>query len=169
LDNKKRKFEIMKNINAIGLDNDKSKHLAEKLNELLANYSIFYQNTRGYHWNIKGEKFFELHLKFEELYNDLLLKVDEVAERILTLGYTPKHNYTDYRTTSNIKESILVSDGIKAVEDILSSLQTIIILQRELLALSADAEDEGTNALMSDYIRSQEKLVWMYSSFLKKP
>ena len=151
------------------MQHEKSKHLDEKLNELLANYSIFYQNTRGYHWNIKGEKFFELHLKFEELYNDLLLKVDEVAERILTLGYTPKHNYTDYRTTSNIKESILVSDGIKAVEDILSSLQTIIILQRELLALSADAEDEGTNALMSDYIRSQEKLVWMYSSFLKKP
>lgn len=158
----------MKNINAIGLDNDKAKHLAEKLNELLANYSIFYQNTRGYHWNIKGEKFFELHLKFEELYNDLLLKVDEVAERILTLGYTPKHNYSDYRTTSKIKESVFVSDGIKAVEDILTSFQTIIILQRELLTISSDAEDEGTNALMSDYIRGQEKLVWMYSSFLKK-
>ncbi len=62
----------MKKINAIGLDSIKSKHLAEKLNELLANYSIFYQNTRGSHWNIKGDKFFELHLKFEELYNDLL-------------------------------------------------------------------------------------------------
>jgi starvation-inducible DNA-binding protein len=158
----------MKNINAIGLDNEKAKHLAEKLNELLANYSIFYQNTRGYHWNIKGQKFFELHLKFEELYNDLLLKVDEVAERILTLGYTPKHNYSDYRSTSKIKESVFVSDGIQAVEEILASLQTIIILQRELLVISSDAEDEGTNALMSDYIRLQEKLVWMYSSFLNK-
>ena len=158
----------MKNINAIGLDNDKAKHLAEKLNELLANYSIFYQNTRGYHWNIKGEKFFELHLKFEELYNDLLLKVDEVAERILTLGHTPKHNYADYRTTSKIKESVFVSDGIKAVEDILASFKTIIILQRELLVIASDAGDEGTNALMSDYIRLQEKSVWMYSSFLKK-
>lgn len=158
----------MNNINAIGLDNDKAKHLAEKLNELLANYSIFYQNTRGYHWNIKGEKFFELHLKFEELYNDLLLKVDEVAERILTLGHTPKHNYADYRTTSKIKESVFVSDGIKAVEDILASFQAIIILQRELLVISSEAGDEGTNALMSDYIRLQEKSVWMYSSFLKK-
>ncbi|MBK6390290.1 MAG: DNA starvation/stationary phase protection protein [Saprospiraceae bacterium] len=158
----------MNKINAIGLDNDKAKHLAEKLNELLANYSIFYQNTRGYHWNIKGEKFFELHLKFEELYNDLLLKVDEVAERILTLGHTPKHNYADYRTTSKIKESVFVSDGIKAVEDILASFQTIIILQRELLVIASDAGDEGTNALMSDYIRLQEKSVWMYSSFLKK-
>jgi starvation-inducible DNA-binding protein len=158
----------MNNTNRIGLDNDKAKHLAKKLNDLLANYSIFYQNTRGYHWNIKGEKFFELHLKFEELYNDLLLKIDEVAERILTLGHTPKHNYADYRTTSQIKESVEVSDGIKAVEDILTSFQTIIILQREILTISADAGDEGTNALMSDYIRLQEKLVWMYSSFLNK-
>jgi len=158
----------MNNKNLIGLDKDKAKHLAEKLNELLANYSIFYQNTRGYHWNIKGEKFFELHLKFEELYNDLFSKIDEVAERILTLGHTPKHNYSDYRTNSKIKESVQISDGIKAVEDILSSFQTIIIFQREILNISGDVGDEGTNALMSDYISLQEKLVWMYSSFLNK-
>lgn len=158
----------MDNTNRIGLDTVKATHLAQKLNELLANYSIFYQNTRGYHWNIKGEKFFELHLKFEELYNDLLLKIDEVAERILTLGHTPRHNYADYRTISSIKESEQVSDGLIAVADILTSFQTIIVLQRELLTLSADAGDEGTNALMSDYIRAQEKLVWMYSAFLNK-
>jgi starvation-inducible DNA-binding protein len=87
----------MQTLNAIGLDSEKVENLAEKLNLLLANYSIFYQNTRGYHWNIKGEKFFELHLKFEELYNDLLLKIDEVAERILTLGHSPLHNFSDYR------------------------------------------------------------------------
>ncbi|WP_236974080.1 Dps family protein [Membranihabitans maritimus] len=158
----------MKSKNAIGLDTEKSKLLAEKLNELLANYSIFYQNTRGYHWNIKGEKFFELHVKFEELYNDLILKIDEVAERILTLGHSPQHNYSDYRNISTIKESLQVSDGKKAVEDILESFQTTIILQRELLDISSDADDEGTNALMSDYIREQEKLVWMYSSFLNR-
>jgi len=156
----------MKNLNAIGLDNSKAAQLATKLNELLANYSLFYQNTRGYHWNIKGEKFFELHLKFEELYNDLLLKVDVVAERILTLGHSPNHNYSDYRKTSKITESTKVSDGITAVKEILNSFQTVILLQRELLSLSAEACDEGTNALMSDYIRMQEKLVWMYSAFL---
>jgi starvation-inducible DNA-binding protein len=158
----------MDNINSIGLESSKAEYLSEKLNELLANYSIFYQNTRGYHWNIKGEKFFELHLKFEELYNDLLLKIDELAERILTLGHSPKHNYSDYRTISKIKESSQVSDGVKAVENILSSFQTIIILQRELLTISSDADDEGTNALMSDYVREQEKLVWMYSAFLRR-
>lgn len=158
----------MENLNAIGLDRDQSNNLAKKLNELLANYSIFYQNTRGYHWNIKGEKFFELHLKFEELYNDLLLKIDEIAERILTLGHTPNHNYSDYRKTSKISESAQVSDGKLAVIDILTSFQVIIVLQRELLELANVAGDEGTNALMSDYIRLQEKFVWMYSSFLNK-
>lgn len=158
----------MKKRNAIGLDITQSKQLTENLNELLANYSIFYQNVRGYHWNIKGEKFFELHIKFEELYTDLLLKIDEIAERILTLGHAPAHNYSGYKKISTVEESSEVSDGIKAVRDILTSFQVIISLERTLLKLSADADDEGTNALMSDYIRAHEKLVWMYSAFLNK-
>jgi starvation-inducible DNA-binding protein len=157
----------MKDLNSIGLDSKKSARLAERLNILLANYSIFYQNVRGYHWNIKGEKFFELHLKFEELYNDLLLKIDEVAERILTLGHSPNHHYSDYKKVAKIVESGHVSDGKKAVADILDSFKVVITLQRDLLDLSAEANDEGTNALMSDYIRAQEKLVWMYSAYLK--
>lgn len=154
--------------NAIGIEKNKAEKLGAELNVLLANYSIFYQNTRGYHWNIKGDKFFELHLKFEELYNDLLLKIDEVAERILTLGHSPEFKYSAYSKSSAIKESTLVSDGTKAVENILSSFKIIIELQRKILTLAGDANDEGTNALMSDYIRFQEKQVWMYSSFLKK-
>jgi len=158
----------MKNTNAIGLDKAKSEKLAKKLNVLLANYSLFYQNMRGFHWNIKGDKFFELHVKFEELYNDLFLKVDEVAERILTLGAVPEHNYSQYNKISSITESAKTTDGTMAVEQILASFKTVISLQREILDLAADAGDEGTNALMSDYIRLQEKQVWMYSSFLKK-
>lgn len=158
----------MKQTNAIGLDSKKCAHLADKLNRLLANYSIFYQNVRGYHWNIRGEKFFELHVKFEELYSDLVLKIDEVAERILTLGFSPEHNYSVYKKGAKIAESTQVSDGLRSVKDILNSLSIIISLQRELLDLSEDANDEGTNALMSDYIRQQEKLVWMYSAFLNK-
>lgn len=154
--------------NRIGLDVKKSEELSYKLNLLLANYSVFYQNVRGYHWNITGEKFFELHLKFEELYNDLVLKIDDIAERILTLGYNPKNNFSDYLNSSDIKETTDTSNGLKAVENILDSFKILIIKQRELLDLAGDANDEGTNALMSDYIREQEKLVWMYSVFLKK-
>ncbi len=158
----------MATYNSIGLDVELSKELAQKLNTLLANYSVFYQNVRGYHWNIRGQKFFELHLKFEELYNDLVLKIDDIAERILTLGHAPEHRYSEYARLSSIKESAQVADGLAAVENILGSFKTVIMLQRELLDLSDKADDEGTNALMSDYIREQEKLVWMYSAFLNK-
>lgn len=158
----------MSKLNAIGLDENKSKELAAKLNRLLVNFQLFYMNARGFHWNIQGEKFFELHLKFEELYNDTLLKVDEVAERVLTLGFTPMHAFSDYLKAASIKEAKDISDGKKAVELVVDGFQQLLILERELLELSADAGDEGTNALMSDYIREQEKSVWMYSSFLKK-
>lgn len=153
--------------NQIGLDEAKAKKLADKLNLLLANYQLFYINARGFHWNISGEKFFELHLKFEEIYNDSLLKIDEIAERILTLGHTPSHNFTSYLKLATIKEANNVSEGKKAVKLVVQGYQTLIEQERELLNLSADANDEGTNALMSDYIREQEKLIWMYSAFLK--
>ena len=153
--------------NQIGLDLGQSKQLAEKLNSLLANYQSFYINARGFHWNITGEKFFELHLKFEELYTDALLKVDEIAERILTLGHTPLHSFTDYVANSEIKEAKNISKGKHAVELVLQSFAVLLTIERDLLTFSAEANDEGTNALMSDYIKQQEKLVWMYSAFLK--
>jgi len=158
----------MENKNQTGPDKQKSKELGVKLNKLLANYSVFYQNTRGYHWNIKGDNFFELHVKFEELYNDLLVKIDEVAERILTLGYSPNHRYSDYIKESEIKESKYVSDGVRAINEILDAFKSIISIQRDILELSDEAGDEGTNALMSDYIREQEKLVWMYSAYVSE-
>lgn len=152
--------------NAIGLDSRQSQELAEKLNELLANYQVFYQNTRGFHWNIKGEKFFELHLKFEELYNNLVLKIDEVAERVLTLGQVPLHSFEDYLKVTSIKPIVNIADGKICVKSIVDSFQIVLEKQRIILDMSAEMNDEGSNALMSDYIREQEKLVWMYNSFL---
>lgn len=154
------------NLNMIGLDTNVSNQLSEKLNQLLANYQIFYMNTRGFHWNIKGANFFELHAKFEELYNDLLIKVDEIAERILTLGNTPVHSYSQYIKLSAIQEQTDITGGKEAVAGILASLKAVITLQREILDLSSEAGDEGTGALMSDYIREQEKLAWMYNAYL---
>ena len=156
----------MKTNNRIGLNAKKSEELANSLNDLLANYSIFYQNVRGYHWNIKGKNFFELHIKFEELYNDLFLKIDEIAERILTLGHQPKHQFSDYLKISVIKESKEVTDGEKSLQNILDAFETLLVKQRDILEFAGDMGDEGTNAQMSDYIREQEKLVWMYSAYL---
>lgn len=157
----------MNNLSQIGLDVQKSQQLAEKLNRLLADLHVFYMNSRGFHWNIRGDKFFELHLKFEELYTDLQVKIDEVAERILTLGYTPLHSFTDFLKTADVKEMKDLSDGKDCIRSILEAFRIILIKERELLDLSAQAGDEGTNALMSDYIRQQEKLVWMYTAYLK--
>jgi starvation-inducible DNA-binding protein len=153
----KNKYIHMKNASIIGLKEADCKKISEKLNVLLANYSVFYQNTRGSHWNIKGDQFFTLHPKFEELYNSLVLKIDEIAERILTLGATPAHNYSDYLKVATIKESKEVTDGTKSVEQILSSFKVVIDLQRELLDITDEAGDEGTNSQMSDYITEQEK------------
>jgi DNA-binding ferritin-like protein (oxidative damage protectant) len=154
-----------KNLNAIGLDTEKSAALAAGLNDLLANYQIFYQNLRGFHWNIKGEKFFELHLKFEELYNDVILKIDEVAERILTLGLTPLHTFSDYLSTSEIREAKDISGSTSSVESTLNSYRILVVKERSLLKNAQEFGDEGTATLMSDYISQQEKTVWMLSAY----
>ncbi|QJQ94996.1 MULTISPECIES: Dps family protein [Halomonadaceae] len=156
----------MSETNSIGLHESSATQLAEKLNILLANYQIFYMNVRGYHWNVKGTQFFQLHDKFEELYTDLLTKVDEVAERILTLGHEPVHAYSDYVKIASIQEDKHVHDGETCVRGILQGYQTLIELQREVLALASDADDEGTAAQAGDYIREQEKTVWMLNAYL---
>lgn len=155
-------------MNNIGLEKNKAVEISAALNDLLANYQVFYINTRGFHWNIKGEKFFELHVKFEELYSDLILKIDEIAERILTLGGTPVHSFSEYIKQSQIKEKTNITSAHDTVSEVLNAFETVLIKQRALLSLSGEADDEGTNALMSDYIREQEKLVWMYSAFMSK-
>jgi starvation-inducible DNA-binding protein len=153
-------------MNKIGLDQGQSQQLIEKLNDLLANYQVFYQNTRGFHWNIKGEKFFELHAKFEELYTDLQEKIDEIAERILTLGGTPMHTFDDYVKASKVKAAQNVTGGADCIRSLLDAFAILLEKQRVILDLSGESNDEGTNAMASDYIREQEKLVWMYSAWL---
>lgn len=155
-------------MNNIGINKDKAQNLSQLLNDLLANYQVYYSNIRGFHWNVKGEKFFELHVKFEELYDDLILKIDELAERILTLGFEPEYRYSKYLEASEIKEAAQTSDGTQNVKDLVDGLSILISKQRIVLAASGEADDEGTNALMSDYIREQEKLVWMYTAFLNE-
>lgn len=150
----------------IGLERTDSRKLGEKLNELLANYQIFYINSRGFHWNIKGENFFELHVKFEELYTDSLAKIDEIAERILTLGFTPLHSFTDYLGHAKIKEATGVSKDREAVQLVVEGFRQILDIEREVLEAADKISDEGTSDLMGGYIREQEKLVWMYNSFL---
>jgi len=159
----------MKTINELlGLKQKESTALVNELNTLLANYQLFYQNLRGFHWNVKGEKFFELHLKFEELYNDAVVKVDEIAERILTLGGTPMHAFADYLAAAQIKTAKNVSNGNECMQLALENMATIVRAEKAMLPLAQEAEDEGTITLLTDYISQQEKTVWMLNSWLSK-
>ncbi len=156
----------MKTTDYLSLDKNATKKVSDELQSLLANFQLYYTNLRGFHWNIVGKQFYRLHDQFEELYDEAADQIDEVAERILMLGETPKHNFTDYLKVSEIKESDVVSDGRETVKLVLDYLKVLIAKERKVLEVADEANDEGTIALMGDYISSQEKTVWMLTAFL---
>ena len=153
--------------NEIGLEIKESKPLVILLNELLANYQVYYQNLRNFHWNVSGENFFELHAKFEELYTAANTGVDTVAERILTLGSRPYSSYAEYIEHSDISEAKEVREAMKMVEIIRNNQTDLLSLERKILELANDIGDEGTVSLMSDFITEKEKVVWMLSAYLR--
>ena len=155
-------------INSLGLDKAKVEKEIEVLNVLLSNYQTYYQNLRGVHWNIKGKRFFELHMKFEELYNAAQEQVDQIAERILTLGGVPFNTLASYVKHATIPVGENVSDDDKAVRLIVDSIIALLPLERELLSLSDEINDVGTNTLVSDLIVEQEKNLWMLKSYLSE-
>jgi starvation-inducible DNA-binding protein len=148
--------------------NSNSNNVIEQLNTLLATYQVHYQNLRALHWNVKGANFFELHLKYEELYNRTQLIIDDLAERILTLGGTPLHRFEDYLVKSTLKENPTIHEGKPGMQYILDAQQKLLSLEKEILTLSGESEDEGTNSMMSDLMREKEKTNWMFSAWLNK-
>ena len=150
----------------LGLDREKVKDLRTSLNGLLANFQVYYQNLRGLHWNIKGKSFFELHVKFEELYTDSQEKIDMIAERILTLEGKPLHTFQDYIDLAKVPVGKDISNDTESVDLIVTSLTKLIEIERAILSESDEADDEGTNAMMSDFISEQEKTVWMLKAWL---
>jgi starvation-inducible DNA-binding protein len=150
----------------LGLNKDYQLDVTEKLNILLADFQIHYMNLRGLHWNIKGRKFFLLHEKFEELYNNTNDVVDEIAERILTIGLIPLHTFDDYLEKKTINIIKNISDGDDAVRLLLNDLNGLLSQEREILELASDNNDEGTASLMGDLISDQEKLIWMLNAYL---
>lgn len=155
-------------LTTIGLKQEDSKELATDLNKLLANFQVYYQNLRSVHWNIKGENFFALHDKYEELYTEAQVQIDDIAERILTLGETPLHTFEDYLQASKVKVAKNVEKDSETVKVILDSIKELLIIERNILDKSGEMNDEGTNAMMSDFISSQEKTAWMLNSFLNR-
>ena len=141
-------------------------NIVKELNQLLSDYQMYYQNLRGFHWNIRGRQFFELHVKFEELYNDAAIKIDEVAERILTLKETPLHSFTDYISTSKLEQLTNISDGESCVRSIVSNLNHLVEIQKNIRKLAENDDDQATADQLATYIEEQEKTLWMYNSWL---
>lgn len=155
-------------VNSLGLPVKESEILVTDLNKLLSNFQIYYQSLRGLHWNIRGKRFFDLHIKFEELYNDSQLKIDLIAERVLTLGGTPLHTFLDYIENSKLKVGKNISKDIEAVQLVIDSLVELLKIERVILEQSGKINDEGTNSMMSDFIQEQEKTIWMLKAWMEE-
>lgn len=154
--------------NILGLPVKESQMIVTDLNTLLSNFQVYYQNLRGIHWNIRGKRFFDLHVKFEELYNDAQLKIDLIAERVLTIGGTPLHTFEDYIQHNKLTVGKNISNDEKAVHLIVNSLSDLLKIEREILNKTDEINDEGTNSMMSDFIAEQEKTIWMMRAWLEE-
>ncbi|QNN43891.1 MULTISPECIES: Dps family protein [Pedobacter] len=153
----------------ISLNEKEVKPVVDLLNDYLANYHIHYQKLRGCHWNIKGQNFFTLHVKFEELYTNAQLTIDEIAERVLTLGKAPHSRFADYIKESKIKEIDTIGlKDLDMVDAILDDMANLIELERELLEATDEAGDDGSNDMVNRFMQFKEKNTWMLRSFAGK-
>ena len=155
----------MKTLNFIHLDSIAAGKVVDSLQQLLADYQVFYTNLRGFHWNIKGNQFFVLHKQYEEMNNNVSEKADELAERILMLGGEPVNKFSEYLKVARVKEVSGVSSASESLKNVLDTYSYFIGEERKLLALASELADEATVALMSDYLKEQEKLVWMLVAY----
>jgi len=152
-------------MNYLGFKKDELEKVVETLNTLLSNYQIYYQNLRNFHWNIKGENFFELHAQFELLYDDARLKIDEIAERILTLRYTPMSRLSEYMKNASINEAAITSDDREMVHVILNNHKELIQNLRAVISTAGKAEDEGTIDMAGSFLENLEKKSWMLDAW----
>lgn len=143
-----------------------SDELIEEMNRLLSDYQVLYQKLRAYHWNVEGNDFFVLHEKFEELYNTVTLRVDEIAERIRALGEYPLSTYSEQLVEARISED----NGRIEAEDMVKNLCSDYESLQEVLSETADvAGSEGdttTVNLLEDIQDEQEETLWMLKSYL---
>ncbi|MFI3290268.1 MAG: Dps family protein [Opitutales bacterium] len=156
----------MDRLDYISIEKAKAEKVIASLNQLLADFQICYTNMRGFHWNVTGRRFFSLHKQFEDLYNDLADKIDEIAERILMLGACPENRFSKYLEISNIQEITDVSCDEKILGYILDSYKDLIKAQRQTINFAEEAQDLVTADLLTTYLSDQEKSVWMITALM---
>ncbi len=145
----------------IGISEPDRKKIAEELKRLLADSYTLYLQTHNFHWNVTGPQFRELHLMFEEHYTELAVAVDDIAERIRTLGVAAPGTYKAFAELASVKET----EGVPTAKEMVATLtrghEQVVKTSRKALAVAQEADDESTVALVSDRMRVHEKTAWM--------
>ncbi|MCF7812531.1 DNA starvation/stationary phase protection protein [Candidatus Gracilibacteria bacterium] len=149
-----------------GLDSDIRKALAAELSKILASNYLLLIKTQNFHWNVTGSHFRDLHLMFEEQYNDLFGANDEIAERIRALGFAAPGTIKEFASLSFLKDAQEIPKAEEMVAELLKDHETMIQSIRKLIKKAGDAQDEATNDLLSPRIDAHEKTAWMLRSFL---
>ena len=140
----------------------------EKLNLYLANLNVLYRKVQNYHWNIVGAGFFSVHAKLEEYYDAINTQIDDVAERILSIGGRPLGTLKDYLEVTTIKEAENKEISIpETVADVKKEFEAMLKLVKEIKVVADEENDYGTSALVDEYISTYEKDLWMLNAYLK--
>lgn len=139
---------------------------ASKLNTLLATYQVHYQHLRAAHWNVKGPHFFELHLKFQELYDTAALTVDAIAERILMTGGQPLSTFQAYLDHSMLDEAGDKTEAFDLVALAAKDFEVLIRLGHECRDQAEKDNDTGTADMLTQHIALNEKQLWMLRAWL---
>ncbi len=155
-------------MNYLGLSLEQVAPTGKALNQLLANYQVYYQNLRNFHWNVSGHDFFDLHEQFEELYEDARVKIDEIAERILTLRMRPLSTLSAYIEKSNVEQFDRVLDETEMVGKLLENHRDLIAAMREVIAKADEISDEGTIDLIGGILSGFEKKSWMLDAWYER-
>lgn len=145
----------------IGISEANRQAVAQALKVLLADSYTLYLQTHNFHWNVTGPRFRDLHLMFEEHYTELATAVDEIAERIRTLGVFAPGTYAAFAELSNIKETQAIPDAETMVATLTTHHEQVVKTCREALKVAQDADDESSVSLISDRMVIHEKTAWM--------
>ena len=140
--------------------------VSQGLNQLLADYQVLYQKLRNYHWNVSGPMFFGRHAKFEELYTDAALKVDEIAERVLSMGGRPVSTLKGQLALARLEEDAGTPTSDEMVRTLQGDLECLNGALRVASAEAGKLGDVATANLLDGYADGQEKTVWMLRAFL---
>ena len=136
------------------------------LNKQLANWSVLYVKLHQFHWYVTGSDFFTLHTKFEEFYDDAGAFVDEIAERILTIGGKPVATMKEYLALTSLEEGCCSCDGKAMVQCLVKDYETIINESRDVMRACDECCDEESSDLFGSKISELEKTIWMLKAYL---